>query len=207
MARKTTITKEMILDAALTMLIRDGYASVNIKTIAKELGCSTQPIAWHFENMEGLRRELRRHAGEYARAKSSGGQKADLLSAENAADTFEKMGRSYIRMALKEPNLFRFLYLGEGPISSPYTFQKISEGKEEQAMIEGIAAQTGLTKEQAVRCIQNTVIYSHGLATMVATGVYKASEKELMKMVHDASSSFVRMEMQAMPVNKERLEK
>ncbi len=55
MARKTTISKEVILDAALKMLIRDGYASVNVKTLAAEIGCSTQPIVWHFENMEGLR--------------------------------------------------------------------------------------------------------------------------------------------------------
>ena len=48
MARKTTISKEVILEAALKMLIRDGYASVNVKTLAAEIGCSTQPIVWHF---------------------------------------------------------------------------------------------------------------------------------------------------------------
>lgn len=41
------IPKDQILDAALKMLIRDGYDSINIKTLAKELGCSTQPISWH----------------------------------------------------------------------------------------------------------------------------------------------------------------
>ena len=27
-------------------------ASINIKTLANEIGCSTQPIVWHFDNME-----------------------------------------------------------------------------------------------------------------------------------------------------------
>ena len=51
MARKVTVSKEVILDSALAMLIRDGYSSINIKSLAAEIGCSTQPIVWHFENM------------------------------------------------------------------------------------------------------------------------------------------------------------
>ena len=113
MSRKITISKEVILDAALKMLIRDGYSSVNIKTLAKEIGCSTQPIAWHFDNMEGFRRELREYAMTYAAAKStSGGSETTAASsAEDAVSAFEQMGRAYVKMALKEPNLFRFLYL------------------------------------------------------------------------------------------------
>lgn len=32
MARKTHISKEVIFEAALNMLIRDGYSAINIKT-------------------------------------------------------------------------------------------------------------------------------------------------------------------------------
>ena len=45
------IPKETILQHALEMLIRDGYSSINIKTLAKKIGCSTQPISWHFGNI------------------------------------------------------------------------------------------------------------------------------------------------------------
>lgn len=51
MGRKTQISKEVILEAALKMLIHDGYAAINIKTLSQEIGCSTQPLVWHFENM------------------------------------------------------------------------------------------------------------------------------------------------------------
>ena len=40
------IPKETILQYALDMLIQDGYSSINIKTLAKRIGCSTQPISW-----------------------------------------------------------------------------------------------------------------------------------------------------------------
>ena len=55
MGRKTQITKEIILETALQMLIRDGYGAITVKTLAAEIGCSTQPTVWHFENMNGFR--------------------------------------------------------------------------------------------------------------------------------------------------------
>lgn len=186
MARKTTISKEIILESALKMLIRDGYQSINIKTLAAEIGCSTQPIAWHFENMEGLRKELAVYAKEYALKKASS-------PADNAVDAFEQMGRAYIDMAIDESNLFRFLYLGENPISRPYTLNDLNT-KAEIAMAEHIAEETGMTVEQAVRCIRNTVIYSHGLAVMLATGVFRADENEVMSMIKHASESFAASE-------------
>jgi AcrR family transcriptional regulator len=206
MARKVTISKEVILDNALKMLIRDGYSAVNIKTLAAEIGCSTQPLVWHFENMEGLRLAIAEYAADYARKKT-----AVAGTGKSAVDVFESMGSAYVKMAIKEPNLFKFLYLGESPINSPYKLNDIfgkKSGKDNKdsielisedaarMMITGIAAETGVSEEGAARCIRNTVIYSHGIATMIATGVFKASEKEIMAMIKSASQSFIRSEME-----------
>ena len=104
MARKVTISRDMILEAALKILIRDGYAAVNIKTIASEIGCSTQPVVWHFENMDGLRQALSEYAGEYAAKKA-------FLDSRNKVESFEFMGRAYVKMALKElVTIFRKTY-------------------------------------------------------------------------------------------------
>ncbi len=183
MARKVTITKEMILESALKMLIRDGYSSINIKTLASEIGCSTQPISWHFKNMEGLRKALAGYAREYAARKAAS-------YSDNAAEDFAHMGEAYISMAVNEPNLFRFLYLGELPVSRAYSAEDIS-GDKESELISRISAQTGLSQNQAALCIRDTVIYSHGIAVMLLTGVFKASEKEAMNMIKSASECFV----------------
>lgn len=196
MARKVTISREVILDAALKLLIRDGYSAVNVKTIAGEIGCSTQPIVWHFENMEGLRLALSEYARDYAAKKA-------FLDSKNKIESFEFLGRSYVKMALKEPNLFKFLYLGESPIGKPYDLKGIARDKKNKEMITMIAAQTGLNEEQVVRFVRNTLIYSHGIATMVATGVFKATEKEMMAMINDAADAFILKEgidPQKMPV-------
>ena len=183
MARKATISKEVILDAALKMLIRDGYASVNVKTLAAEIGCSTQPIVWHFENMEGLRRALAEYAMVYAAKKAA-------TDSANKLESFEFLGRSYVKMALKEPNLFKFLYLGENPMGKPYNLKDVGRAKNKE-MIAMIAAQTGLNEEQVIRFVRNTIIYSHGIATMLATGVLKGTEKEMMDMINKAADAFI----------------
>ena len=183
MARKATISREVILEAALKMLIRDGYASVNVKTLAAEIGCSTQPIVWHFENMEGLRLALSEYAMEYAAKKAAS-------SYENKLESFEFLGRAYVKMALKEPNLFKFLYLGESPMGKPYNLKDVGRAKN-KAMITMIAEQTGLNEEQVIRFVRNTIIYSHGIATMIATGVLKGTEKEMMEMINNAADAFI----------------
>ena len=183
MARKTTISKEVILEAALKMLIRDGYASVNVKTLASEIGCSTQPIVWHFENMGGLRQALSDYAMAYAAKQSAS-------SYENKLESFEFIGRSYVKMALNEPNLFKFLYLGGNPLGKPYNLKDIGSSKNKE-MIAMIAEQTGLNEEQVIRFVRNTIIYSHGIATMLATGVLKGTEKEMMEMINNAADAFI----------------
>ena len=42
------IKKEDMLQAALELVSKNGYAALNIKAVAGELGCSTAPISWQF---------------------------------------------------------------------------------------------------------------------------------------------------------------
>jgi hypothetical protein len=140
--------------------------------------------------MEGLRHALAEYAKEYAKKKAE-------AKSKNASDAFENMGRAYVRMAIKEPNLFKFLYLGESPIDSPYKIRETPKEIDSGDMIAGISAETGLSPDQAARVMRNTIIYSHGITTMVATGVFKASEKEIMSMIRYASEGFVRIEKEA----------
>ena len=160
MARKVEISKEVILQAALDMLIRDGYSSINIKTLAKEIGCSTQPIVWHFDNMEGLRKAL----AEYARAYANNQM---FPTAQNAVVAFEQTGIGYVKIAAHEPNLFRFLYLDgyQGTCANNF-----------DALISNNA---------------NAIIYTHGIAALVATGVIKATEEEMMELVNRAADAFI----------------
>ena len=187
MARKVTISKDIILQAALNMLIREGYSSINIKTLAKEIGCSTQPIAWHFENMEGLRTALAEYAVSYAKNKLS-------ATTANAVEAFEHTGRVYVEMAVREPNLFRFLYLGENGSEKVNNFEAITTSRNNAEQIKRITDYLGISEEKVARYLQNTIIYAHGVATLVATNVISASEEEMMSMINRAAEGFLMQE-------------
>lgn len=184
MARKTQITKEIILQVALHMLIRDGYSSINIKTLANEIGCSTQPIVWHFDNMEGLRTALAEYAREYVNAKMR-------ANGDNAVAAFEQMGKAFVKIAVKEPNLFRFLNLNEKKSQSEDSFGAIITNENNAEMIKSIAGYLGIAEDKAGDYLQNTMIYAHGIATLVVTGVIKATEEEMMTMINQAADAFL----------------
>lgn len=187
MARKTQISKEVILEAALKMLISDGYSAINIKTLSKEIGCSTQPLVWHFENMEGLRKTLSEYALNYANSKMR-------PSAENSIVAFEQIGTAFIHIAVNEPNLFRFLYL-EGYSGSPAeNFDAIIADKDNDELIKRISNDLDISEDSARRYLQNTITYTYGIATLSATGIIKASETEIMKLVNHAADAFLMQE-------------
>ena len=184
MARKTQISKEVILEAALRMLIRDGYAAINIKTLSNEIGCSTQPLVWHFGNMEGLRKALAAYALEYSNSKMR-------PAAENAIDAFEQVGAAYIHIAVAEPNLFRFLYL-EGYSGLPSDrLDALITDSDNAELVKRISKEFDISEDHAGRYLQDSIIYTHGIAALAATGVIHASEEEIMQFVNRAADGFL----------------
>lgn len=103
MPAKAKVTKEMIIDAAFAIAREAGVENINARTVSERLHCSTQPVMYHFATMEELKRTV------YA--------KADLYHSEYLM-TMKKppksaalgIGMNYIRFAIEEPHLFRFLF-------------------------------------------------------------------------------------------------
>ena len=58
------ISKEAIIDAAAAVLRIGGFEAINARSVAKALGCSTQPIYLSFRNMEELKSALTQRAIE-----------------------------------------------------------------------------------------------------------------------------------------------
>ena len=52
------VSKEPIIDAAVEVLCDDGFSAINARSVAKKLGCSTQPIYFSFKNMDELKAAL-----------------------------------------------------------------------------------------------------------------------------------------------------
>ena len=183
MPSKPKIPKETILQHALNMLIRDGYSALNIKSLAKEIGCSTQPISWHFGNMDGLRKELLEYALQYANSK--------MLSPTEGMTAFSNVGIGYINLAFDEPNLFRYLYMNNDSGYFAGGFDILVNGDENSEMVEQIANHLKIPKENVSVFFQNTMIYTHGLASFIASGLIKATKEEVIEMMNNTAQSFL----------------
>ncbi len=55
MPAKAKVTKEMIIDAAFEIAKEMGAENIYARTISQKLGCSTQPVLYHFKTIEDLK--------------------------------------------------------------------------------------------------------------------------------------------------------
>lgn len=177
------IPKEIILEHALKLLIRDGYDTLNIKALANEIGCSTQPISWHFGNMEGLRKELAEYALHYANEK--------IFAAAQGKEAFANTGLAYLDLAFEEPNLFRYLYMSNDSGYFIGGFDMITITEQNKKTVEQVAQRFQISKEKASVFCKNMIIYTHGLASYIASGLITTSREEVRQMLYLCSEGFL----------------
>ncbi len=177
------ISKEAILQHALEMLIQDGYSSINIKSLAKRIGCSTQPISWQFGNMENFRNALTEYALHYANDK--------MLSASQGMPAFSNVGIGYIDIAFDEPNLFRYLYMSGESGYHAGGFDILTNADTNSNMVKQIAEQSGISVDKVKDFFRNTIIYTHGLACFIVSGLITATKEELYAMINQGAHGFM----------------
>ena len=159
MAPKVKITKEQIVETALTIVRMGGEQAINARTVAHALGCSTQPVFSNFRSMEQLRLAVAQRAaallGEYLQREQASGE----------YPPYKANGMAYIRFAKEEPALFRLLYLCDK--NEPGA--TVTEGLFGQMCALAQSA-AGLSAEQAQLFHLEIWAVVHGIATMFATG-------------------------------------
>ena len=107
------ISRDAIVDAAVEVLREGGFSAVNARSVAKKLGCSTQPIYSSFQNMDELKAALR------ARAIGLHTQRVqDSLRAHEGNDTrYSSYGMGFVKFAAEEKQLLGMIGsidLGDG---------------------------------------------------------------------------------------------
>lgn len=178
MPRSVQITKEKILAAALDILIRDGYSAVNIKSIAKELKCSTQPIAWQFGNMDNMREALTQEAVAYANRKMT-------PASSDCIEAFWQIGYAYINLALDTPHLFRFVYMGESSNYCRGGFDSILTDYGNAVLSDRLCKRLNIGREQTDTLFQRIIVYTHGIVSLVTAGVLNCTKEQVCSLVKD----------------------
>lgn len=179
------VQKEAILKTAFDMVKRDGYASINIKTVAKELGCSTQPISRQFGNMDGFRRELLGYCVGQLKTFFS-------IKGELASDIVSGIGKGYISLAFDSPNLYRYLYMSahDGEQMSELVRSLRSEKYDE--VIEMLKKEQNMPEAYAKEYLNNLNYYVHGIASYIVVGHIRETKQEIMDRVQFVSDTLLK---------------
>ena len=139
----------------MELLRKGGIEAVNVKMLARELNCSTQPIYLSFPGMNELRTELTAKAVEFFM------QKMKCTDTSNP-DLF---GMSYIHFAMTEKELFRYLFMRPNALSEirgalvPMMEHSIAE----------LMAKYHIDHVEADYLHDQLWMHTHGIASMIAT--------------------------------------
>ena len=163
------VSKEKIIDAAVEVLRDGGFSAINARSVAKKLGCSTQPIYLSFQSMDELKVALTERTIQLHTQRVR-----DSLRAHQGNDSrYSSYGMGFVKFAAEEKQLFRWLYL-EGKQLDPYQNDVLLPG-----VIAVIVEEFGYSEDVARRFHQDMIYFSYGLAILANTGHLHLTETEL----------------------------
>ena len=173
-------SREEVLDAALEIVRERGHEVLSARVVAERAGCSVQPIYSLFGDMDGLVRALYEHARAWVTA----------YNAEHAGDgenLFESNGLTHLRLAREEAQLFAFLYLS--PYMGAHSLEDMYRSVSQPGVEECIMQLGHLGAQAAHELYLNMIVFTHGLAVMLAAGI-DIPQEELAERVFIAFQAF-----------------
>lgn len=171
------VTKEMIIEAAFEVAKEMGAENITARTVSQKLGCSTQPVLYHFKTIEDVRIAAHKKGFEYH---------IDYVT--NLSGKYERpmleVGMRHIQFAVEEKNLFRFLFH-----SNYYTGVSISDwltGENFGSLFSILKKQANVDQRQAHSIFSQIFLVTHGIASLLANNAMVYDETYCKKTLSNA---------------------
>lgn len=167
---KAKVTKEMVIEAAFEVARTTGVEHVNARTVSEQLGCSTQPVMYHFAKIEDMKRAVYAKADRYHTE-----YLMELKKPENGI--LLEIGLNYIRFAMKEPHLFRFLFQSGFTVEN--SLPEMIESEELTPVLSVMQEAMGMNPVQTKEVFLTLALFAHGYASIIANNSLKYEEEEV----------------------------
>lgn len=169
MAPKNKFTKEEMVEAALQVVRAKGIDGLTAKTMADELGTSTQPVFTAFGSMDTVKQEVYAAAVRVYDGYAEAGLKEKI--------PFFGVGMQYIRFAREEPELYRLLLLTR-------TREQECSAMKSMRHLQELVRPTliniyHITAEEADIYFRDLWFVVHSLSTLIVTGDCPYSDREI----------------------------
>ena len=183
MPPKAQITKEMIVEAGLELVRMCGAEALNVRRVAAELKCSTQPVMYHFSTVEELKDEIYSAADEF--------HTGYIMNVGENEDSMLAIGMRYIKFAAEEKHLFRFLFQSDKYANRGFT--ELVEGEGLTPIFEILQQEAEITAEQSREAFAALFLTVHGIAGLLANNSMEYDEKYFEKILTDVFMGVIGM--------------
>ena len=176
MPPKARITAEMIVDATVEVVRQSGFESINARTVSQQLHCSTQPVMYHFSTIDSLKRaayaQVDRLHSEY------------LMNIPPERYPVLAIGLNYIRFAVEEPQLFRFLF--QSGYAEGGSLLDMIESDELIPVLSVMQEEAGFSMEKTREVFLTVALFAHGYASIIANHHLEYDENLIAKHLEHA---------------------
>ena len=166
MPPRTKISKDMIVNAAVAVVREHGFENVNARTVAQYLHCSTQPVMYHFSTIDSLKRaafaQVDQLHGEY------------MLDIPPGQNPILGIGLNYIRYAVEEPQLFRFLF--QSGYAEESSLLDMIDSESLLPVLAAMQEGAGLDMKKTKEVFLTVALFAHGYASIIANNALEYDE-------------------------------
>lgn len=179
MAPKNKFTKKEMIEAAMQVVRDKGIDGLTAKTMADELGTSTQPVFTAFGSMDTVKQEVYASAVRVYDSYTDAGLKEKI--------PFFGVGMQYIRFAREEPELYRLLFLTK---TQDQEYSAMKSMQHLQKLIRPTLVNIyHITAGEADLYFRDLWFVVHSLSTLVVTGDCPYSDREIGQILTGVSIS------------------
>ena len=185
MPPKAKVTKKMILNTVLDITRETGFETVNARSIASKLQCSTRPIFTCYENMDELKKDFLDFAYKFYEQYVS-----DYSNHANVASILV-LPLSYIEFAREETHLFKLLFINDMDllmVEAKDFYKEVDNEKRAKIFSDTI----DVDLEHGKVIFLDLFLYTHGIAVLTATNKLLLDRNSAEKMVTNLLSALIR---------------
>lgn len=171
MPPKPKITKDMVIEAAFAIARDAGAEQINARTVSERLHCSTQPVMYHFATIEELKKAVYAKTDQYH-------TEYLMNTAASGEEVILGIGLNYIRFAVSEPYLFRFLFQSGYAVEN--SLLEMIDSENLLPVLLAMQEAMRMTLTQTKEIFITLAMFVHGYASIIANNSLEYNE-ELIK--------------------------
>lgn len=174
------IDRNRIIETAMNILNDEGMDAINARRIASVLNISVQPIFYNFKNMDELKDEVKSRIYDIYQSYMNNGK--------NHVKPYKGMGLAYIKFARDYPNYFKEIFMNKTDLT-PSSF--IGKDDVSNDVIKVGSDLTGFSEEEQREFHFKVWVFTHGLASIVASSTVTISDEAIDSLLDDAVKSMI----------------